>query len=219
MSWETDNDGTSADTVTPIRRGRGRPRKNGSSEAPSSKVNAAPKTGAGWNLSDPVFDPEIFYTRATDSTGHFSVMVHVKFPPNIANHMATLIEKKLIPPFIGKADLIRHATVVYLHYLSEHSQDPEFVDRFREVLRDTTAAQKLANYQTSISSFNSIIENLDKAVKMAVKNRDYFRINTELGDFENMAEEWSEPQRSQLLAKIAECETWVKESMSAVVNG
>jgi hypothetical protein len=173
----------------------------------------------GWDLTDTVFDPEIFYTRATDSTGHFSTMIHVKFPPNIANYMAKLIEKKSVPPFEGKAELIRHAVVLYLHYLSEHSKDPEFIDKSREMLRDTTASQKIANYQTSISNFNSIVENLEKSVKMAVKHRDYFRIRAELSDFEDLAEEWSEPQKSQLLAKIAECETWVKDSMAAVVNG
>src|SRR2546428_9080616 len=45
-----------------------------------------------WSPSNPNFSPDVYYVRATDPSGLVGHVIPVKFPPEIANYLATVVQ-------------------------------------------------------------------------------------------------------------------------------
>lgn len=210
MSWkledeeETSANLSSATTVTPFRRGRGRPKK------------PQPKIGAAYNPEEPeTFDETLWYTRATDPTGLVGHTLHIKVPPDIAAVMGKIVESGRHPAFDTKANIVRHYLVVGLHDYSEQEKDPEFKASIKELLRDATAAQRAIDYASKLKSFTALLTSIDEMAKLAYQYHDYSAFRTQLDSYFESADAWREPLRSQLLAKLNEHRTKLETAEAA----
>lgn len=77
-----------------------------------------------WTLSDGAYDPNKFYTEASDKSGRGDP-VNARIPPQIAGTIAALVQSGKIPEYRTQSDFIRDAIVHRLHDIGERVDSGE----------------------------------------------------------------------------------------------
>ncbi len=71
-----------------------------------------------WKLSTGSYDPDKFYTEASDKSGRGDPL-NARVPPQIAGTIAALVQSAKIPEYRTASDFVRDAIVHRLHTIGE----------------------------------------------------------------------------------------------------
>lgn len=79
-----------------------------------------------WNLVSSTYDPNHFYTEASDKSGRGDP-VNARIPPQIAGTIAALVQSGKVPEYRTQSDFIRDAVVHRLHTIGEKVESGDIV--------------------------------------------------------------------------------------------
>jgi hypothetical protein len=115
--------------------------------------------GERWQLEDPGYSVDKFYTQATDARGHSSDL-HVRIPPDWARRLDVVFESRAFP-YKTRSDIVRDALFHRLHHLSERLS-PGQQDDF--AVLESLQAEAQA-YLDDLERTDKVIASLEAAVR------------------------------------------------------
>lgn len=121
-----------------------------------------------WSLATTSYDPDRFYTRATDGNGH-DANVQTKVSPALMGQITHLLDSRAVPDYRTKADVIRDSLVHRLVYLNQ--QFPGAVN-----LADLEIEQKQAEldkFATQRDAWKKYLEDLDDQLTNCINDNDF----------------------------------------------
>ena len=110
-----------------------------------------------WKLTDSSYDPDKFYTEASDKSGRGDP-VNARIPPQIAGTIAALVQSAKIPEYRTQSDFIRDAVVHRLHDIGVRVDSGEIL----RVVHLTTLMNQEIAAERDKDNYNSLINMIEQ---------------------------------------------------------
>lgn len=148
-----------------------------------------------WTMSSSSYDPNTFYTRATDGNGHDGNL-QVKVSPALLGQITHILESRMIPDYRTRADVVRDAVIHRLRWLADeypgsvNLADLEIEQRQAEI--DKFKAQRVA--------WRTYLNDLDQQLTELIERGEY-----EEAEYLIDMNEWNESMSVPYLKDLMKC--------------
>ena len=159
---------------------------------------------AGWGTESSGYDPEDFYTGASDGRGH-SANMQCPIPVTVAAELEQMIAAKEFPAYRTRQDFIRDAIVHRINQLADH----RMASPTRSMALKSLGAMLVAMARTEqavqeVETARYLLDSARQALHQVSQAGDNVHFYDLLDMYEEQATNMTEPWRGQLEALVGE---------------
>ena len=147
--------------------------------------------------TDDFYDPMKFYTASQDTHGH-SVQLRVTFPKPVVGEMAAMVERRAVPAYLNKEQIIRDAVYHRLKQLARALDDGELEAVVNVAM---IHAEEIMMAEMDEQAADVVVAVQANAQRLQTQKQ-WDALATYLAEREELAESLPEPHRGELVRVI-----------------